>query len=84
MGKRKQRYLAFIAIACLILFLWAKFMDKETSPLLFNAILYLMILVIGTNLGALIGEFLPTPKRLKNIDPAKQKQAKQAKQQKKK
>ena len=46
MNKRKQRYLTFIAIACLILFLWSKFMDKATSPLVFNAILYLMILVV--------------------------------------
>lgn len=79
MNKRKQRYLTFIAIACLILFLWSKFMDKAASPLVFNAILYLMILVVGTNLGALIGEFLPTPKRLKNMDPAKQNKPKKKK-----
>ena len=79
MNKRKQRYLIFIAIACLILFLWSNFMDKDASPLVFNAILYLMILVIGTNLGALIGEFLPTPKRLKNIDPTKPNKTKKKK-----
>ena len=79
MNNRQKRYLIFIAIACLILFLWSNFMDKEASPLVFNAILYLMILVVGTNLGALIGEFLPSPKRLKNIDPNKTNKSKRKK-----
>ncbi len=65
MNKRKKRYLIFIAIACLLLFLWSNFMDKDASPLVFNTILYLMILVVGTNLGALIGEYLPAPKQKK-------------------
>lgn len=83
MNQRKKRYLIFIFIACVVLFLLGNFMEKESAPLVFNAILYLMILVIGTNLGAFLGEFLPTPKRLKKIDPALDKDKENAAKQKK-
>lgn len=71
MNKRKKRYLGFIFAGIIILFCLGNFMNKETSPTLFHIILYVTILVIGTNLGALIGEYLPTPKKLKELTPDK-------------
>ena len=76
MNKRKKRYLFFILIGILILFLLGNFMDKDQFPKLFHTILYIDVLIIGTNLGAFIAEYLPTPKKLKKLDPDQQKHKK--------
>ena len=65
--KRKKRYLFFISLAILILIFLGIFLEKESSPKLFNGILYFSVLMIGTNLGALIGEYLPNMKEPKKI-----------------